>query len=84
MEVNSSQLPSILANGKKRQPSNSFSVPFSQVKYEMGELNYNSNTESSEVWKKYRYEEVLAPIGLKTYDLVGMREIPLRKKYESI
>lgn len=68
-------------HSRTRTVSN-YSVPFSKVKLEMGDLNYWVNTESSDIWKRHQSQEPNVPIGMKDYDPVAMREIPRSHKFK--
>jgi hypothetical protein len=70
----------------KRNPGSAdisrYSVPFSKVKQEMGELRYSSNTESSELWQPTRSNDFYVPLGLKSYDRISMDPIELPSRYK--
>lgn len=75
MHVSPHQLPTIKPQARQRFSVNKYSVPFSKVKYEMGDLSYTSNTESSNLWAANKSKDSYVPIGLKSYDIVSMKEI---------
>ena len=56
-------------------------VPFSKAKREMGDLNYNYNTESSEIWFRNKSQDNYVSMGVRSYD-VSMNEVVYKNKYK--
>ena len=74
-------LPLIHSRTNQRNSSyRKYTVPFSKIKQEMGDLSYSSNTESSELWVKNKSKDYYVPLGMKAYDLVSMKEISVNNR----